>query len=137
MNKLYLVYEFNVDVCGIACRCTGTKGYSIINDDGSRNPEAYMEALNRIMYVLARSNDTVLITFGDGSFVAEGLDQSYGRLIRHWGGGKLGYVVWDDHGNLVTRFENEDAVPERKLARSFIDIMVERHKRVHGMEAEA
>ena len=138
MKRLYIEYDFSTNSCGIRGHFDGVKGYSIVNHDGSCDPNEYMEALNRIMYVLKHAQDTVLITFGDGSGIADGSDLSYGRLIRHWGGGKLGYVIWDNLGNRVTLFENEDgAVPDRKLARSFLDTMLERHKRVCGMETDS
>jgi len=129
VKRLYLEFDFDSKVHGIKCRCKGVKGYDIINDDGSRNPSEYMEAINRIMSILTPMEDAT-ITFGDDLFM-EG--HCYGRLIRNWMGGKLSYVVWDDKGNLVTRYDNDgNAIPERKLARSFLNTMIAAHMEVNS-----
>lgn len=127
MKKMYINFDYTTHSCGLLGHFEGVKGYAIVNDDGSHSASECVEALNRILYVLKHGEGCVLITFGDGSFIGEGLDRSYGRLIRHWGGGKLGYVIWDKDGSPVKHYEGDGSIPDRKLARSFLDVMIAAH----------
>lgn len=124
VKRIYMEFEFDAKVKGINCRCKGTKGYDIVNDDGSHNPDEYTTALNCIMSVLS-SMEGATITFGDDFYME---DHCYGRLMRWWMNGKLGYVVWDDKGNITSKYENDgNAIPERKLVRSFLNTMIAAH----------
>ena len=131
MKRLYIQYEFDARVHGIRCRCSGTKGYAILNDDGSWDASEYAEAFNRIMLVL-KSGEDALITFGNDSMMEAGVGRQYGRLIRNWCHGKLSSVTWDEHGNVIDHMDKEDDVSERGFAKLFLAVMLAAH-----MEAEA
>lgn len=126
VKRLYIQYEFDACVHRIKCRCNGTKGYSIINDDGSRDASEYTEAFNRIMLVL-NSEEDALISFGNDSMMDAGYGRQYGRLIRNWCHGKLSCVTWDKEGNIISRMEKEDDVSERGFAKLFLAVMLAAH----------
>ena len=131
VNKLYIRYDFDARVHGINVRCDGTKGYSIIQSDGSCDAYEYAEAFNRIMLVVKSGTDA-LITFGNDFFIGNGEGRSYGRLIRNWAGGKLTCVAWDERGNLISKMDHDGNVTERAFAKMVLDVMISAHR-----EAEA
>lgn len=126
MKRLYIQYEFDARVHGIRCRCNGTKGYHIINDDGSWDAYEYTEAFNRIMLVL-KSGEDALITFGNDGMMDVGEGRQYGRLIRNWCHGKLSCVTWDEHGSIINHMDKEDDVSERGFAKLFLAVMLAAH----------
>ena len=139
MKRLYIQFEFNAKVHGICCKCNGTRGYDVINDDGSYEASEYAEALNRINYILGTKEDC-MITFGDDLGIEWGEGKQYGRIIRNWTGGSLSWVLWDEHGNMIERVDNggaDGSIPERTFARTAFNLMVEAHKQAHPVEAEA
>ena len=131
MKRLYIQFEFDARVHGIRGRFNGTKGYAIINDDGSWDASEYTEAFNRIILVLKAGEDA-LITFGNNSMMDVGEGRQYGRLIRNWCHGKLSCVIWDGNGNIINTLEKGDDVSDRSFARMALDIMMAAH-----VEAEA
>lgn len=126
MKKLYIQYEFDARVHGIRCRCNGTKGYSIIQSDGSWDASEYAEAFNRIMLVL-RSGEDALISFGNDNMMEHGYGRQYGRIIRNWCHGKLSCVTWDKRGNIINQMEKEDDVSDRGFAKLFFAVMLAAH----------
>ena len=126
MKRLYIQYEFDARVHGIRCRCGGTKGYAILNDDGSWDASEYTEALYRIMLVL-KSGEDALITFGNDGMMEAGVGRQYGRLIRNWYHGNLSSVTWDEHGNIIAHMDKEDDVSERGFAKLFVAVMLAAH----------
>lgn len=136
MKKLYLHYEFDAHVHKIACRCAGTKGYHVINNDGSHDLYEYAEALHRIMLVL-KSKEDALITAGDDAMMETGFGRSYGRLIRHWCCGKLSVVIWDEHGNIISTLDKAEAVSDRSFARMYLDLMLTAHAEACAPKMEA
>lgn len=139
MKRLYLYFEFNARVHGVYCKCSGVRGYDVINDDGSYDASEYAEAMNRINYILGKKEDC-MITFGDDLCIDYGHGRQYGRIIRNFTGGSLSWVLWDERGNLLERVDNGgeyESIPERKFARMAFDLMVEAHKQAHPVEAEA
>ena len=135
VKGLFIQFEFENMVHGIRVHCNGTKGYDIVNDDGSLNPHEYTKALNRVLCVL-KANEETLITFGNNPLIGSGVGVSYGRLIRNWSGDVLSYVIWDGKGNLIEHFNNDgNVVPERSLVKCFLGAMIKRHRAECGMEA--
>lgn len=133
MKKLYIQFEFEREVLGIRCECSGVKGYEVLCANGSDNAYEYSEALEKVLSIWKQPNNSgsTLITFGDSYFPDCGVQ--YGRLIRDWSAGKLRWVVWDERGNIVSQYDgrqdgNYDVISERLRIVQFLNVMIEKHR---------